>query len=95
MLPDEMCDQESRQKDEREKLRDDDEQSSVRKSDRVEQDSGHRRSDESSEGKDGRPESGDESVGVDRVRKAARDGGLVSVRESGYNLSAKSDTWKI
>ncbi len=83
---------ESRQKNEREKLRDDNEQSSVRKSDRVEQDSGHRGSDECSERKDGSPESGDESVGVDGVGEAARNCRLVRVSKSGNHLSAKSDS---
>ena len=72
-------------------MRDDDEQSSVRKPDRVEEDARDGRPDEGTEGKDGSPQTGNESVSVDGVRKSVKDGGFVGVGESGDHLGSESD----
>ena len=90
-----MRDKESGEEEERKDLRRNHEQGPVRKPNRVKQDPGNGGADEGSEGKDRRPEPGDESVRVDGVWKSVTDGRLVSIGESSNDLRSQADAWNI
>ena len=87
-----MNNEKSGQENKSEQLGDDDEEGGPWESDGVEENSGHGRTDEGAQGKDRRPEAGDESVGVDGVRKSVEDGRLVRVSKPGYDLCSETDS---
>ncbi len=90
--PVQIDDKESSQQNEGDQLGDDDEEGTPGESNGVKEDPGHGWTYEGAQGKDRRPEAGDEPVGVDGVRKSVEDGRLVRVRKSSHNLCAETDS---